>query len=200
MRALDALLRQLTVANQLTLLRLMAVPCVAFVLLAGREGLALALFVAAAVTDALDGLAARRLRAQTALGAMLDPVADKLLIATIYVLLAVPDHPRPFPGFELDYHLPALVALVVVARDLITCLIALAIRLPQGELRIRPTVLGKVTTAITMLNATAFLVNNTWPLLPPSVLMVAAWTTALMAVLSGVHYLVLTRRHLQSLE
>jgi cardiolipin synthase len=198
MGVLDPLLRQLTLANQLTLLRLLAVPCVAFALLAGHPGIAAALYVAAAVTDALDGLAARRLRAQTTLGAVLDPAADKLLIAVVYVLLALGDQPRPFPEFELAYHMPALVALVVVARDAIISVVALVLSLPHGVPRIAPTWIGKITAAIQMLTGAVFLVNNTWPLLPAGALAACAWGTALLVAASGLHYLVLVRSHLQT--
>jgi cardiolipin synthase len=200
MGVLDPLLRQLTLANQLTLLRLVAVPCVAIVLLSGRPGLALAVYVAAAVTDALDGLAARRLQAQTTLGSVLDPAADKLLVGVVFVLLALGDRPQPFPEFDLEFHMPALVALVVVARELIISVVALLLSLPQGRPQVAPTRLGKATAAAQMLTAALFLANNTWALLPAAALSVAAWGTALLVVFSGLHYLVLVRGHLRSLE
>ncbi len=102
MRALDPVLRQLTLANQLTLLRLAAIPAFALLMLEGETGWALVVYLGAAITDRLDGIAARRLGQFTPLGAFLDPAADKLMMLVTYVLLALPDHPRTFPQFALE--------------------------------------------------------------------------------------------------
>jgi cardiolipin synthase len=79
----------LTAANQLTLLRMLLIPVLALLVLYDRMGWALVVLVLAALTDALDGLLARR-TGPTTLGAWLDPVADKLLIATMFVVLTLP--------------------------------------------------------------------------------------------------------------
>jgi phosphatidylglycerophosphate synthase len=80
--------RVLTVPNQLTLLRLGFLPFFLISLYYGRYGWALLLLSAAAVTDLLDGLLARRLNQKTELGAYLDPIADKLLLSSSFFLLA----------------------------------------------------------------------------------------------------------------
>lgn len=200
MRRFDPVLRQLTLANQLTLLRLVAVPCVALALLSGRPGVAFGLFVAAAVTDALDGLAARRLDAQTALGCVLDPAADKLLMMVTYILLSLVDRPTPFPEFQLTYHVPSFVTLLVVARDVIISLVAVVLSVFQKSVNLAPSKLGKATTAFVMGTAGLFLAANTWPIVPKSVLFLAAWGTATLVVASGLHYSVRMRRQLRSLE
>src|SRR5205814_1270182 len=80
----------LTTANQLTILRIVFVPLF-IILLAYREiGLALGTFVLAGITDVLDGVIARRFRQKTSIGAMLDPLADKLLMTSSVVLLSLP--------------------------------------------------------------------------------------------------------------
>jgi hypothetical protein len=79
----------LTAANQLTMLRLLLVPVFALCMIYGRTGWALVVFACGALTDALDGLIARRTGTST-LGAWLDPMADKLLLATMFVMLTLP--------------------------------------------------------------------------------------------------------------
>ena len=80
----------LTPANQLTLLRMLLIPVFALCLLYGKPGWALATFIVAALTDLFDGLVARLSGSSTTLGAWLDPMADKLLIITTFVMLTVP--------------------------------------------------------------------------------------------------------------
>ena len=80
----------LTAANQLTFLRLMLVPVFALAMLYRRPGWALATFLIAGATDAFDGLIARRMGQPTTLGAWLDPMADKLLLLTMFVMLTLP--------------------------------------------------------------------------------------------------------------
>ena len=81
----------LTAANQLTLLRMLLIPAFVILLLYGYLGWALVTFFAAGVTDLLDGLIARRTGQKTTLGAWLDPMADKLLLVTMFVVLTLPD-------------------------------------------------------------------------------------------------------------
>ena len=77
----------LTVANQLTLLRMFLIPAFVILVLYGYQGWALATFVVAGLTDGLDGLIARWTNQRTSLGAWLDPAADKLLLVTTFVVL-----------------------------------------------------------------------------------------------------------------
>jgi phosphatidylglycerophosphate synthase len=80
----------LTPANQLTLLRMLLIPAFVILVVYGHLGWALVVFVTAGVTDALDGLIARRSGQKTSLGAWLDPMADKLLLVTTFVVLTIP--------------------------------------------------------------------------------------------------------------
>jgi cardiolipin synthase len=79
----------LSAPNQLTLLRMMFVPFIVINLVAGHNKWALALFVLAGLSDGLDGLLARALKQQTVLGQYLDPIADKLLLSTMFMVLAI---------------------------------------------------------------------------------------------------------------
>ena len=79
----------LTTANQLTLLRIMLVPAFVILVVYGQFGWALSVFITAGVTDGLDGLIARRSGQKTSLGAWLDPMADKLLLVSTFVVLGI---------------------------------------------------------------------------------------------------------------
>ena len=80
----------LTIANQITLLRMLLIPAFVILVLYGELGWALATFVTAGITDALDGLIARRAGQKTTLGAWLDPMADKLLLLSAFIVLTMP--------------------------------------------------------------------------------------------------------------
>src|SRR6185295_10047829 len=100
-----------TVANQLTLLRMALVPALVVLSLSGRFDWACGVFALAGVTDLLDGLIARLGQQQTTLGAVLDPVADKLLLASSFVVLTW--------GPGLTCPMPVWLSVVVLSRDLI---------------------------------------------------------------------------------
>lgn len=199
MARFDPILRQLTLANQLTLLRLFAVPAVALSLLEGEAGLAFGLFVGAAITDRLDGIAARRLGQSTQLGMILDPAADKLMMIVTYVILSLPDHPRSFPMFELRWHVPAWLTLLIVLRDVLIVVIALALYLSHNLRKFPPSWMGKWATGSAMVCAAVFLLGNVWSGLGDGWLTAGIWWITAFTVGSGVDYLVRIRRVLQSL-
>lgn len=97
----------MNVPNSLSLARLLAVPLIVWLILVEAWGWAMALFLAAGVTDAIDGWIAKRFNMRTELGAYLDPLADKVLLVCIYVLLSV------------QGHLPLWLTILVVSRDLL---------------------------------------------------------------------------------
>ena len=80
-----------TIANQLTLLRMLLIPAFVLLVVYGRFGWALVVFIVAGVTDALDGIIARMPGQKSELGAWLDPVADKLLLVTTFIVLTLPN-------------------------------------------------------------------------------------------------------------
>jgi len=126
----------LNMPNLITLARLALVPLVAYFLLDGEHGLALMVFFVAAVTDLLDGWIARRFKLASALGAMLDPIADKLNMFVATVLLG-------WQGL-----LPMWLAIAIVLRDVVIVAGALAYRFTLGPIKIAPTTLSKVNTFI----------------------------------------------------
>ena len=133
-------MRNLTVANQLTILRIVLIPAFVLLVVYGRLGTALLVFITAGATDALDGLIARRAGQRTSLGAWLDPMADKLLLVTTFIVLTL-------PGIELTNHLPLWLTVVVISRDIVIVGVVAIVNLAIGPRTFRPSFLGKATTA-----------------------------------------------------
>ena len=131
----------LTVANQLTLLRLLLVPVFALFMLYRMPGWALLTFAVAGGTDAIDGLVARRLGQPTTLGAWLDPVADKLLVATMLVTLT-------WPGLAPIVPLPLWLTVLVLSRDIAIVLAVTIVNLAVSRRTFKPSFLGKAATAV----------------------------------------------------
>ena len=134
----------LTVANQLTLLRMGLVPVLVVLVLNGEHGWALAVFVAAGLTDLLDGFFARRGQS-TKLGAMLDPVADKLLLGASYLVLTW--------GGGLVCPLPVWLTVLVLSRDAIIVVSVVVVNLALERRVFYPSLLGKLSTAAQIVTA-----------------------------------------------
>ena len=169
--------RWINVANLLTTLRLVLVPFVISAILDGNHLRALALFACAALTDGLDGLAARASGSTTRLGAYLDPIADKCLLSGVFLALAVA---RLVPRW--------LVALVF-GRDLYILGAVAFLLVFTPVRRFPPSVWGKASTFVQVLTATVWLSRN---VAANSVLEVLAdailWPCAAFTVWSGIHY------------
>jgi cardiolipin synthase len=130
----------LTLANQLTILRIFLVPVFVVLLVYGYLGWALVVFVSAGITDALDGIIARRAGQRTTLGAWLDPMADKLLLVTTFIVLTL-------PGVPLTNHIPLWLTVFVISRDVVIVGVVAAVSLAVGPRTFRPSMLGKIATA-----------------------------------------------------
>lgn len=161
--------------NFLTLVRILCSPVFVGLVLYGHHSWALAVFLAAGLTDALDGMLARVLNQQTTLGQYLDPLADKLLLVTAFVVLS-------FEG-----SIPLWVALVVVSRDVIISVGSLVIHLLRERVDITPTWMGKTTTVLQMVYIVAVLVDTT-AALPVWVSGAILAATIALTVASGLHY------------
>jgi cardiolipin synthase len=179
-------LRNLTVANQLTFLRLVAVPFFILAVLQGRFGIAVALFLGAALTDLLDGLTARLFHQGTPLGSYLDPAADKLLLTAGFVLLT--DYPQMFQGIEMAARIPLWLTILTISRDVIIVAVALILYLTLHQKSFRPSIWGKLTTVGESITVACFLLFNA--LGSNGVLLdVLVWVTLLLTLTSGFHYL-----------
>lgn len=142
----------LTAANQLTLLRILLVPPFVLTVLYNMYGWALATFLFAAITDMLDGLIARRTGQQSTLGAWLDPMADKLLIFSMVVVLTLPS--------EAPNRLPLWLTVLMISRDVAIVMTVAVINLAVGHRTFKPSPLGKLATAIFLATGVAVLVAN----------------------------------------
>jgi cardiolipin synthase (CMP-forming) len=146
-------LRNLTLANQLTLLRIMLIPAFVLFVLYGHLGAALLTFLIAGITDALDGLIARRAGQGTSLGAWLDPMADKLLLVSTFIVLTLPTVP-------LVNHLPLWLTVIVISRDVAIIGVVAIVNLAVGPRTFRPSLLGKATTAAFILTSVVVMYFN----------------------------------------
>jgi len=143
----------LTPANQLTLLRMLLIPAYVIAIIYGRLGWALTLFVTAGVTDALDGVIARRSGQKTTLGAWLDPMADKLLLVTAFVMLT-------WPGLGLTNRLPVWLTVLIISRDVLIVLTVAVVNLAVGRRTFRPSIYGKFATAIYIITCVTVMLFN----------------------------------------
>lgn len=182
----------LTVANQLTLLRMFLIPGLVLLVLYGLNGWALVVFIVAGITDALDGLLARRWSERTTLGAFLDPMADKLLLTSIFVVLTL-------TNLDLPNHLPLWLTVCVISRDVIIVVTVAIANLSVGRLSFPPSILGKLATLVYILTAAVTLYFN-W-LGRPSVLVdVAVYAALAVTLASGLHYIVHAARVLSDVS
>ncbi len=171
----------LTLANQLTLLRMLLIPALVILVVYGMNGWALLVFVTAGVTDALDGVLARWWSQRTTLGAFLDPMADKLLLTSTFIVLTI-------PALELPNHLPVWLTVLVISRDVIIVVTVAIINVSIGRRTFTPTLRGKLAPLVCILTAAVTLYFN-W-LGRTSVLVdLAVYATLAVTLLSGLHYI-----------
>jgi cardiolipin synthase len=149
----------INIPNSLTLVRVLLTPLFAICLIKHLLGAAVLVFAIAAVTDGLDGLVARIFRQKTRLGAFLDPAADKLLLATAFVTLAI------------QGMMPSWVTVIVMTRD-----------------EARPSVLSKITTVVQLATVISVLVGFHEPKVGQLDLPLF-WSTAAMTTVSGLQYI-----------
>ena len=172
----------LTVPNLLSILRMGLIPWFAISVIDGDATQALWIFAIAGITDALDGFIARFWSQQSALGAYLDPLADKLLLVTAYVMLAIPN--LRAGGLVI----PAWVTALVITRDVVIVVVALVLHLAVGISRFPPSPLSKINTAAQLLAIIGVLLSGRGTLFEASasflVFLVAALTIG-----SGIEYI-----------
>ena len=175
--------RTFTVANQITMLRLIFVPLFAILTINAHYGGALAVLAVAATSDVVDGLVARWFHQQSSLGIALDPVADKLLMSTAYLILS-------FRGA-----LPWWLTIIVLSRDAGIVVMAVLISLVSGFRPFPPTLLGKASTAAqvaAVLAAVSGLAHVEF--VSPGVIRTFVYLAGALTVASGIHYLIVGRQ------
>jgi cardiolipin synthase len=176
-RAGEQLNRYRTTPNLLTLLRICMAPFLVAAILEHRYALSLGLFVGAGLTDALDGLLARLLKQRTMLGQYLDPVADKLLLSTLFVVLMV-------QGL-----IPMRVTVLVLGRDVGIVVVAALLYAATGRREFSPSIFGKANTLAQILALSAVLLHQLTQVQWVVVFrLVALDSTIGLTIASGLHY------------
>ena len=177
--------RILTVPNQLTFLRLGFLPFFIISIHYHRYDIALGVLIVAALTDALDGLLARTLNQKTALGAYLDPIADKLLLSSSFIVLAL--------NRKIGWWLAAL----VLSRDILLLTSAAVVLVVSGYRTFPPSIYGKLTTALQILLVfvVVLLAVADWRWLQVT-RNILVYSVAGFTVFSGFHYNIVVARRL----
>ena len=178
----------LTIPNLLTLLRLILIPVFATLLVYGLIGWALIVFFIAGFSDGVDGFIARRFDQESELGTILDPIADKLLMTTAFILLTLPNI------FPLEPHLrhlpvPFWVTAAVIGRDVLIIAAAGAINVMTGFRGFKPSWLGKLSTFVQVLAIGLILIAAVFPALRSFYLPTVYTTVFALALFSGIHYI-----------
>lgn len=174
----------MNIANMITVARLISVPAVLYCLLHGDMRLAFYIFLFAGLSDAVDGMIARRFGLQTELGAWMDPIADKLLMVSVFIMLA-----------WLDL-IPDWIVFLAVTRDVLIVGAFLVSTLIGNPIRVAPLMVSKINTAaqialiVTVLSDQAFGLGLSQPVT------ILLYLTALLTLASGASYLVVWMRHM----
>jgi len=172
----------MTLANQLTVLRILLIPVFVLLLVYDARVAALIVFLLTCISDSLDGYIARTWRQQTTLGTVLDPIADKLLMVTTFATLA------------LLKALPVPLTILLIARDLILSVVVGVVLFTTGRRLPGPSLLGRAAVfaqMVTVVVGLVFHVFTDWLVLEalrPFILVPIFVATALLALAAGSHY------------
>lgn len=175
----------ITVPNLITFLRMALIPAFAILLIYGRAGWALAIFMIAGASDGIDGFIARRYNQKSELGTILDPIADKLLMTTAFVILTLPHTFAPTRHLPVPYW----VTISVIGRDVLILAVALSIFMISEFRGFRPSWLGKASTVVQIFAVVLILLAAIYPALQSFYLPTVYTTTVALAVFSGIHYI-----------
>jgi cardiolipin synthase len=174
----------MTIPNFITIGRLIIVPLVIMMIIQGNWQIAFGLFVAAGVSDAVDGFIARRFDMRSELGAYLDPVADKALLVSIYLTLAI-------VGI-----LPPWIAILVIFRDIMIVSAVILSWVLDNPLEMRPFVVSKLNTFAQIAFAAALLAAKAFGVSLGLWFDLSMWTIAALTLASAGAYLTFWVRHM----
>ena len=176
-----------TVPNQITLLRLGVLPFFLILVLYEKYHWALIVLVCVALSDAIDGYLARTLHQKSALGAYLDPIADKLLLSSSFVVLA------------MEKKIAWWLTMMVISRDVLLLVVAAVILIVQGYRPFPPSLLGKSTTFFEIALVFFVVFAAAYPNDPaPLIIRYLSYMVAAFVVISGFHYAVVVARRLHA--
>lgn len=166
----------LNIPNTLTITRIIIIPVFVTAIVYKRYDYALYLFVTAALTDIFDGLLARLKDQKTVLGMFLDPLADKFLIVTSFIILST---------YGL---IPKWLAIIVISRDTIVITGWFLLYVVTGKSNVEPSSLGKATIWVQSIFIVYVLLNLNFFSLP-LIYSAFQWITAVITIISGLHYI-----------
>jgi cardiolipin synthase (CMP-forming) len=167
----------ITIPNLITMVRILATPLFVIFILSNSYGRAMAVFIIAGLSDMADGYIARNFKQKSPLGAILDPMADKLLITASYLTLGY---------FE---KIPAWLTVIVISRDVVILGGIIALKLFEVEFRIDPAKISKWATAAQILTVFLAILRELVPF-PYWLLLTSGWLTTYLTVASGLVYMV----------
>jgi cardiolipin synthase len=167
----------INIPNFITMGRIISVPVIFWLLLTSQNGIAFFVFVCAGLSDAVDGYLAKRFNWTSELGAYLDPLADKLLIVSIFIALGVRGE------------LPLWLVIAVVSRDILIVAAVLLAWLLDQPVRIKPLTVSKVNTLMQIVLAASVLADKAFGLGLDTTRIVLVWLTGALTLLSLAAYL-----------
>ncbi|MFO7297018.1 MAG: CDP-alcohol phosphatidyltransferase [Proteobacteria bacterium] len=167
----------MSIPNFITLGRAILVPVVFWLLVSGRTQAAFVLFVIAGVSDAIDGFLAKRFNWQTELGAYLDPLADKMLVVSIFIALGVLKE------------LPSWLVIAVVSRDILIVMAVVLSWLLDNPVHIKPLAVSKLNTVAQIVLAAAVLADEGFNLGIGDLRVVLVWIVAFSTLASLIAYM-----------
>lgn len=176
--------RRMTIPNLITVARLLCVPALVYAMILGELQLAFGLFLAAGISDAVDGFIARHFNQRSELGTYLDPIADKLLLVSVFVMLT-----------WLDV-LPLWFLMLVASRDILIVAAVLLSSLMAQPVKVRPILVSKATTAFQIALALVVLGQLAFDLNLSGVGHTLLILTSVLTVLSAAAYLIDWLRHM----
>lgn len=186
-------------ANKISVIRMLLVPCFVAVMHYFRVSengqdealrfIAIGFFAVAMLTDALDGFIARHFNQKSRLGTILDPIADKLLLTSAVIVLTFPSMAKT----SMEFSLPYWYAVAEITRDVIILLGSFLVWMILGDVHVRPSIFGKVTTFLQMTTVlwVLFIIPNP---------MIIVYLSTLLTVVSGADYMIKGARQLVSAE
>jgi cardiolipin synthase len=182
-------LRPLTLPNFLTFLRMAIVPFFVLAVFAHDFRLAVWIFVISGITDVLDGWIARTFDLQSRMGALLDPLADKVLLTAAYVSLAIP-HGQAVV-------IPIWLAILTLFRDFLIMLMAFVFYMFEGVKSFPPTWAGKLTTVMHVVTVSLVLLANVTPV-SGAVLHICFYLSFVLVIVSGFSYIYRSSRAIEA--
>lgn len=167
----------MNLANKISIARIISIPFFIAAIVYSRMDIALFFFALAIISDGVDGFIARTQNQKTELGTILDPVADKLLLISAFICLSI------VKNTPSGLSLPPYVPIIVISRDAIIVLGSVMIHLITGDVKVTPSVFGKLTTFFQMMTITSILIQFKHSYI--------VWNLAtLLTVISGIDYII----------